>query len=248
MTSGRFDRTPRSTQSTRASQAALQPVDHDECIAPARWAACPGRWPRIALRPAISARPSSGSPATTCRSAEPGSQDSRPARSGPMARMSFRAARLPAALAASRQRFSTEDRSPVAAVIGVSSWPAACRNISGIWMARAAPAETNAGAGRVQPVPADHLGVCRSLWCQAVTLVTGVPAQFHVPRERVLPRRGAVTLVIAAITPGALTAGQARRPRGVVSRPGRERPQAAGDHAPPGGPVTAIGREGASAL
>ena len=40
--------------------------------------------------------------------------------------------------------------------------------------------------------PADHLGVCRSLWCQAVTLVIGVPAQFHVPHERVLPRRGAV--------------------------------------------------------
>jgi hypothetical protein len=53
----------------------------------------------------------------------------------------------------------------------------------------------------VQPVPADHLGVCRSLWCQAVTLVIGVPAQFHVPHDRVLPRRGAVTLVIAAITP-----------------------------------------------
>jgi len=47
-------------------------------------------------------------------------------------------------------------------------------------------------------------------------------------------------LVIAAITPGVLTAGQVRRPRGVVWRPGRERPQAAGDHAAPaapGGPV-----------
>ena len=86
------------------------------------------------------------------------------------------------------------------------------------------------GAGRAQPVPADHLGVCRSLWCQAITLVIGVPAQFHVPHERVLPRRDAVMPVIAAITPGALTAGQVRRPRGVVSRPGRERPQAAGDH------------------
>ena len=36
----------------------------------------------------------------------------RPARSGPVARMSSRSARLPAALAASRQRFSTKDRSP----------------------------------------------------------------------------------------------------------------------------------------
>ena len=61
-----------------------------------------------------------------------------------MARMSLRSARLPAALAASRQRYSTEDRSPVAAVIGVSSWPAACRKISSIWVARAAPVETNA--------------------------------------------------------------------------------------------------------
>jgi hypothetical protein len=57
------------------------------------------------------------------------------------------------------------------------------------------------GIGRVQPVPADHLGVCHSLWCQAVTLVIGMPAQFHVPHERVLPRRGAVMLVIAAIKP-----------------------------------------------
>jgi hypothetical protein len=55
----------------------------------------------------------------------------------------------------------------------------------------------------VQPAPADHLGVCRSLWCQAVTLVISVPAQFHVPHEQVLPGRGAVMLVIAAITPGA---------------------------------------------
>jgi hypothetical protein len=201
----------------------------------------------VRLWPAISARPSSGSPATTCRSAEPGSQDSRPARSGPMARMSFRAARLPAALAASRQRFSTKDRSPVAAVTGCRPGrPRAATFPASGWRGPRRRKRTRRRAG--QPVPADHLGVCRSLWCQAVTLVTGVPAQFHVPRERVLPRRGAVTLVIAAITPGALTAGQARRPRGVVSRPGRERPQAASDHAPPGGPVTAIGREGASAL
>jgi hypothetical protein len=61
-----------------------------------------------------------------------------------MARVSSRSARLPAALAASRQRFSTEDRSPVAAVIGVSSGPAACRKISSIWVARAAPVDTNA--------------------------------------------------------------------------------------------------------
>jgi alpha,alpha-trehalose phosphorylase len=71
-------------------------------------------------------------------------------------------------------------------------------------------------------------------------------AGYHVSGS--CPGCGAVMLVIAAITPGALTAGPARRLRGAVSRPGRERPQAAGDHAPPGGPVTAIGREGASAL
>jgi hypothetical protein len=47
-------------------------------------------------------------------------------------------------LAASRQRFSTDDRNPAAGVIGVPSWPAACRKISGIWVARAAPVETNA--------------------------------------------------------------------------------------------------------
>jgi len=29
-------------------------------------------------------------------------------------------------------------------VIGVSSWPTACRTISSIWVARAAPVETNA--------------------------------------------------------------------------------------------------------
>jgi len=55
---------------------------------------------------------------------------------------------------------------------------------------------------RVQPAPADHLGVRRSLRGQAVTLVISVPAQFHVPHEQVLPRRGAVMLVIAAIPPG----------------------------------------------
>ena len=64
----------------------------------------------------------------------------------------------------------------------------------------------------MQPLPADHFGVCHSLWCQAVTLVTGVPAQLHVPHEQVLPGRGAVMLIVAAITPGALTAGQVRRP------------------------------------
>jgi hypothetical protein len=51
---------------------------------------------------------------------------------------------FPAALAASRQRSSAEDRSPVAAAIGVSAWPAACRKISSIWVARAAPVETSA--------------------------------------------------------------------------------------------------------
>ena len=32
----------------------------------------------------------------------------------------------------------------IAGVIGVSSWPTACRAISSIWMAPAAPVETNA--------------------------------------------------------------------------------------------------------
>ena len=143
------------------------------------------------------------------------------------------AARLPAALAASRQRFSTEDRSPVAAVIGVSSWPAACRNISGIWVARAAPAETNAAQGGCSPsrpvisASAAPCGVRRS----PSLPVCRRSSTYHVSGS--CPGCGAVMLVIAAITPGALTSGQARRPRGVVSRPGRERPQAAGDHAPP---------------
>jgi hypothetical protein len=70
------------------------------------------------------------------------------------------------------------------------------------------------GISRVPPAPAARLGVCRSLRGQAVTLVTGVPAQLHVPHERVVPRRGAVMPVLAAITPGALTAGQVRRPPG----------------------------------
>jgi len=47
-------------------------------------------------------------------------------------------------LAASRQRLSADDRNPVATVIGVSSWPAACRKISSIWVVRAAPVEMNA--------------------------------------------------------------------------------------------------------
>jgi hypothetical protein len=42
------------------------------------------------------------------------------------------------------QRSSTGDRNPAAGVIGVSSWPAACRKISSVWVARAAPVETNA--------------------------------------------------------------------------------------------------------
>ena len=50
----------------------------------------------------------------------------------------------PAVLAASRQRSSTDDPDPAAVVIGVSSWPSACRKTSSIWVARAAPLETNA--------------------------------------------------------------------------------------------------------
>jgi hypothetical protein len=162
-----------------------------------------------------------GGPAATCRSAEPGSQDSRPARSGSMARMSSRSARLPAALAASRQRSSAEDRSPGAAVTGcrpgrprAARFPASGR--------RGPRRRARTRQRRVQPAPAGHLGVCRTPWCQAVTLVISVPAQCRVPHERVVPRRGAVMLVMAAITPAALTAGQVRRPRDVVSRPGRE--------------------------
>jgi hypothetical protein len=34
---------------------------------------------------------------------------------------------------------------------------------------------------RVQPVPADRLGVRHSLRGEAVTVVVGVPAQFYVP-------------------------------------------------------------------
>ena len=61
-----------------------------------------------------------------------------------MARTASRSAPLPAALAASRQRSSTEDRNPAAAVISTSPCPAACRKISSIWVARAAPVDTNA--------------------------------------------------------------------------------------------------------
>ena len=51
----------------------------------------------------------------------------------------------------------------IVGVIGVSSWPTACRTISSIWVAHAAPVETNASLGRVQQVPAGLLGVCGSL-------------------------------------------------------------------------------------
>jgi hypothetical protein len=84
-------------------------------------------------------------------------------------------------LAACRQRSSTDDRNPVADVIGISSCPTACRKFSSIWVARAAPVETNAAYGEVQPAPADRLGVCRSLRGEAITVIVGVPAQFHVP-------------------------------------------------------------------
>jgi len=84
-------------------------------------------------------------------------------------------------LAACRQRSSTDDRNPAADVIGISSCPAACRKISSIWVARAAPVETNAAYGGVQRAPADRLGVCRSLRGEAITIVVGMPAQLHVP-------------------------------------------------------------------
>jgi len=41
---------------------------------------------------------------------------------------------------------------------------------------------------RVQPVPADQLGVCHSLRCQAIPVVVSMPAQLNIPHERVLPR------------------------------------------------------------
>jgi hypothetical protein len=53
-------------------------------------------------------------------------------RSGSIARIASRSALFPAALAAWRQRFSTEDRSPAATVIGISPWPTARRKISSI--------------------------------------------------------------------------------------------------------------------
>jgi len=52
----------------------------------------------------------------------------------------------------------------------------------------------------MQPVPADHLGVCHSLRGQAITLIVGVPAQLHIPHERVLPHRGVLMLARAGIT------------------------------------------------
>jgi hypothetical protein len=55
------------------------------------------------------------------------------------------------------------------------------------------------GVGRVQPVPADHLGVRRALRCQEVTLIVGVPAQLHIPHEPALPCCRVVMLVRAVI-------------------------------------------------
>jgi len=52
---------------------------------------------------------------------------------------------------------------------------------------------------RVQPVPADHLGLCGSLRGQAITLIVGVPAQLHVPHERVLSCWEIVMLILARI-------------------------------------------------
>ena len=153
----------------------------------------------VGLWPTTSARPPSGSPATTCRSAEPSSQDSRSTRSGSMARMSFRSARLPAALAASRQRYSTEDRSPVAAVIGCRPGPPrAARFPASGWLGPRRWKRMRRRAGAARPG--------RSSRRLPLPVVSGdhpryrCAAQFHVPHERVLPRRDAVMLVIA-ITP-----------------------------------------------
>jgi hypothetical protein len=130
------------------------------------WPASPSTAASLAgLWPITSARPPSGSPCTTCRSAETSSQDSCSARSGWMARVTSSSAPLPAAVAACRQRSSTDDLNPVAAVIGMSSWPAACRKISSIWVARAAPVETNAahgGCSRSRPIASASAAPCGS--------------------------------------------------------------------------------------
>jgi len=70
---------------------------------------------------------------------------------GSTARIASRSAPLPAARAASRHRSSTGERNPVATAIGMPSWPAACRRISSIRVARAAPVETNAAYGGCSP-------------------------------------------------------------------------------------------------
>jgi hypothetical protein len=71
--------------------------------------------------------------------------------------------------------------------------------------------------GRVQQVPADLLGVCRSLRGKAIALVVGVPTQLHVPHERVLPRCGVVMLVLARTTHARACAADC-----VVTRPDDE--------------------------
>ena len=175
---------------------------------------------RSVRRPSM--RPPSGSPATTCRSAEPSSQDSRSTRSGSMAPIASRSARLPAALAASRQRSSTGDRSPVAAVIGVSSWPAACRKISSLQVTRAAPVETNAASGGCSPPR---------------PIISASAAACGVRRSPSLSMcRRSSTYRMSRSCP---VVARSCSSRGVVSRTGRERPRAVGDHTAPAAPARA---------
>lgn len=51
----------------------------------------------------------------------------------------------------------------IVGVIGVSSWPTACRTISSIWVPACRAGGNERIVGRVQQVPAGLLGVCGSL-------------------------------------------------------------------------------------
>ena len=105
---------------------------------------------------------------------------------------------FPAAFASSRQRSSTDDRNPATTVTGIWSWPAACRKISSIWVARAAPVDTYATYGGCSPsrpiAPASA-----TPWGQAITIGIGVPPQLHIPHEPAVPNRGTVKARVAQI-------------------------------------------------
>src|SRR5699024_7462081 len=98
----------------------------------------------VGVCPTTRARPPSGRDSITDRSASPSSRVSAATRSGSTRRIASRSAPLPAVLAVSRHRPSTEDLSPGFSVISTSSCPACRRRIRSISVARFAPVEMNA--------------------------------------------------------------------------------------------------------